>query len=113
MIFRHLLNMRSHPTWVRGLKHNFTIYKITECLVAPYVGAWIETSEDILPFLGCSSHPTWVRGLKLSKQASCMKDDGSHPTWVRGLKLVTSKALLPSSWSHPTWVRGLKHISGF
>ena len=20
MIFRHLLNMRSHPTWVRGLK---------------------------------------------------------------------------------------------
>lgn len=22
MIFRHLLNMRSHPTWVRGLKHN-------------------------------------------------------------------------------------------
>ena len=21
MIFRHLLNMRSHPTWVRGLKH--------------------------------------------------------------------------------------------
>lgn len=22
MIFRHLLNMRSHPTWVRGLKHS-------------------------------------------------------------------------------------------
>ena len=22
MIFRHLLNMRSHPTWVRGLKRN-------------------------------------------------------------------------------------------
>ena len=22
MIFRHLLNMRSHPTWVRGLKHD-------------------------------------------------------------------------------------------
>ena len=22
MIFRHLLNMRSHPTWVRGLKQN-------------------------------------------------------------------------------------------
>ena len=42
MIFRHLLNMRSHPTWVRGLK---------------------------LPLLACykayfESHPTWVRGLK-------------------------------------------------
>ena len=23
MIFRHLLNMRSHPTWVRGLKHKY------------------------------------------------------------------------------------------
>ena len=44
MIFRHLLNMRSHPTWVRGLK-----------LLALY--------------LRCSlyvSHPTWVRGLKLT-----------------------------------------------
>ena len=43
MIFRHLLNMRSHPTWVRGLKH---------------------VVDDAL----CDSlwsHPTWVRGLKL------------------------------------------------
>ena len=24
MIFRHLLNMRSHPTWVRGLKQKVT-----------------------------------------------------------------------------------------
>ena len=42
MIFRHLLNMRSHPTWVRGLKPTFN-------------------HEDIRQFL---SHPTWVRGLK-------------------------------------------------
>ena len=42
MIFRHLLNMRSHPTWVRGLKH---------CNLAKKQAAqW--------------SHPTWVRGLK-------------------------------------------------
>ena len=42
MIFRHLLNMRSHPTWVRGLKqtNNYGGY----CIVM--------------------SHPTWVRGLK-------------------------------------------------
>ena len=65
MIFRHLLNMRSHPTWVRGLKHwlhNEVFYAIGRTLrgcvdwnvqdqgrrrnplVAPYVGAWIETS---------------------------------------------------------------------
>ena len=42
MIFRHLLNMRSHPTWVRGLKLGY--------LTADCVRAW--------------SHPTWVRGLK-------------------------------------------------
>ena len=42
MIFRHLLNMRSHPTWVRGLKLRFSMYTI----------------------YGVKSHPTWVRGLK-------------------------------------------------
>ena len=44
MIFRHLLNMRSHPTWVRGLKHDEIIVEANETQVAPYVGAWIETS---------------------------------------------------------------------
>ena len=43
MIFRHLLNMRSHPTWVRGLKRS----------------RWCVCAAPAL------SHPTWVRGLKL------------------------------------------------
>ena len=42
MIFRHLLNMRSHPTWVRGLKQSGNIARAIIYL----------------------SHPTWVRGLK-------------------------------------------------
>ena len=42
MIFRHLLNMRSHPMWVRGLKLNRSI------------PTW---DND-------KSHPMWVRGLK-------------------------------------------------
>ena len=45
MIFRHLLNMRSHPTWVRGLKPNTITRHKTETIVAPYVGAWIETDN--------------------------------------------------------------------
>ena len=66
MIFRHLLNMRSHPTWVRGLKqlkqgHRVHLYK-----VAPYVGAWIETQRSQGLRGQTRSHPTWVRGLKLS-----------------------------------------------
>ena len=44
MIFRHLLNMRSHPTWVRGLKLDF-VTRVTRYK---------------------ASHPTWVRGLKLT-----------------------------------------------
>ena len=43
MIFRHLLNMRSHPTWVRGLKLHVVSQEQTSA----------------------TSHPTWVRGLKL------------------------------------------------
>ena len=45
MIFRHLLNMRSHPTWVRGLKQEIKEPLPTLINVAPYVGAWIETAR--------------------------------------------------------------------
>ena len=48
MIFRHLLNMRSHPTWVRGLK-------LVKANTFTSIGA---------------SHPTWVRGLKQISSAS-------------------------------------------
>ena len=43
LIFSLLLNMQSHPTWVRGLK---LLHKLIEMLDG-------------------MSHPTWVRGLKL------------------------------------------------
>ena len=33
----------SHPTWVRGLKHYVYQRTIIVKIVAPYVGAWIET----------------------------------------------------------------------
>ena len=54
----------SHPTWVRGLKQK--IFGITNSgiVVAPYVGAWIETYFFVLSCLSTWSHPTWVRGLK-------------------------------------------------
>ena len=66
MIFRHLLNMRSHPTWVRGLKLFYTSHSLTKVL----------------------SHPTWVRGLKLQRKKQKLNKSESHPTWVRGLKLI-------------------------
>ena len=58
-------------------------------LVAPYVGAWIETYNGIdLPFQHLS-HPMWVRGLKRLRVLLLAMTLKSHPMWVRGLKPVT------------------------
>ena len=40
-------------------------------LVAPYVGAWIETFSGTTLLTIASSHPTWVRGLKPSLLSKC------------------------------------------
>ena len=87
MIFRHLLNMRSHPTWVRGLKQQSS-KKLRNGLVAPYVGAWIETRYTLDKEENLESHPTWVRGLKHFVYPCLQVQVWSHPTWVRGLKLI-------------------------
>ena len=42
---------------------------ILSALVAPYVGAWIETRGIGIGSNLVESHPTWVRGLKLLKTA--------------------------------------------
>ena len=34
---------KSHPMWVRGLKHHHVPKNYFQYVVAPYVGAWIET----------------------------------------------------------------------
>ena len=56
--------MRSHPMWVRGLKHHVKNGYSPIRQVAPYVGAWIETDESIGVMNLIPSHPMWVRGLK-------------------------------------------------
>ena len=56
-------------------------------LVAPYVGAWIETEFDALGYeVTPRSHPMWVRGLKLYQCPILASLVLSHPMWVRGLK---------------------------
>ena len=51
----------SHPTWVRGLKHQYRLWDIfVGVRVAPYVGAWIETAQtsasrtplSVAPYVG-------------------------------------------------------------
>ena len=38
--------------------------------VAPYVGAWIETLTARPQVISGQSHPMWVRGLKLTGQST-------------------------------------------
>ena len=50
---------------MRGLKHTALLRRQQASQVAPYVGAWIETSISAFVRPIKWSHPTWVRGLKL------------------------------------------------
>ena len=77
----------SHPVWVRGLKHCKVVFAITSVVVAPRVGAWIETVVETPSTLDNTSHPVWVRGLKLLVLYPAASVLTSHPVWVRGLKL--------------------------
>ena len=61
--FNKLKNM-SHPMWVRGLKLILLRLFTLLALVAPYVGAWIETATALRTLADIRSHPMWVRGLK-------------------------------------------------
>ena len=38
---------RSHPAWVRGLKHKVQKCRYISYIVAPRVGAWIETQRKV------------------------------------------------------------------
>ena len=55
--------------------------------VAPYVGAWIETISPRAPLSACGVAPyvgAWIE--TLTKISVSYVFSTSHPTWVRGLK---------------------------
>ena len=80
---------KSHPLWVRGLKHNPLILHYVLNHVAPFVGAWIETVRllffctltIVAPFVGA-----WIETSSVHRDAHAGQ---SHPLWVRGLKPTT------------------------
>ena len=55
-------------------------------LVAPYVGAWIETVSARRWGRAWQSLPTWERGLKPYLRSYTSRVPMSLPTWERGLK---------------------------
>ena len=99
-------------------------------LVAPRVGAWIETRGTAAGPKRAASHPVWVRGLKhtnvdddtqpglvalrvgawieTTDLVHSTRNSLSHPVWVRGLKRTALRPISRSEMSHPVWVRGLK-----
>ena len=105
---RVLYGIVSHPVWVRGLKLCCLVLVAKVRLVAPRVGAWIETTIRNGLVNASESHPVWVRGLKLYLFLLLLPLIMSHPVWVRGLKLLGTRFISSRTASHPVWVRGLK-----
>ena len=99
---------RSHPTWVRGLKHEKIVNCRADYLVAPYVGAWIETINPLLVHLSGIVAPYVGAWIETLHEVIIKRLAKSHPTWVRGLKLFENNGHTRWVQSHPTWVRGLK-----
>ena len=93
--------------WVRGLKQLYC-YLVVCLLVAPRVGAWIETCfEGVLvpPYSVAPRVGAWIETLVV---ISWPRAFVSHPVWVRGLKQTLENSKRVEMTSHPVWVRGLK-----
>ena len=80
-----LRQMSSHPTWVRGLKHN--IYDVGEDgnRVAPYVGAWIETRLGRCPPVMYSVAPyvgAWIETQRISQKATISQVAPYVGAWI-------------------------------
>ena len=124
--------MRSHPSWVCGLKHRHCTSKHTSIKSHPswVCGLKLSLSHKHSRFSrhtlrGCvdwnlckrsakfpwlTSHPSWVCGLKLNGMKSHNIRVLSHPSWVCGLKQTNHIQGSRSNKSHPSWVCGLKQF---
>ena len=75
---------------MRGLKH--LVFRNDDSdLVAPLVGAWIETRNGRIPQAVCKVAPlvgAWIETILCASESPLYK---SHPSWVRGLKQQIKK----------------------
>ena len=132
MIFSHLLNMQSHPSWVCGLKlHRWVartakrqshpswvcglklpeVYLLKSAyFVTPFVGVWIETLYlrwilsvcNVTPFVG-----VWIETRVFVKTYSISLVTPFVGVWIETNWRI---ACLIIWQSHPSWVCGLKQI---
>ena len=79
--------------WVRGLKQTFATKPFQVRLVAPRVGAWIETKTIKAARFGLLSHPVWVRGLKHAQDGTRLYLHQVAPrvgAWIETANCLTS-----------------------
>ena len=77
-------------------------------MVAPHVGAWIETMELPIQSLFTASPPTWGRGLKLLLRKVSLKPINVAPHVGAWIETTVTNTNLDAAESPPTWGRGLK-----
>ena len=67
-------------------------YHYQKKLVAPYVGAWIETGLGQIYLQGQLVAPYVGAWIETGMSGGDRQKTGSHPTWVRGLKPLVGRA---------------------
>ena len=83
--------IKSHPMWVRGLKLKSRIKEYSEVMVAPHVGAWIETLIGYTIYrLGCFVAPhvgAWIE-TRLLSDSGCKTRVAPHVgAWIETISL--------------------------
>ena len=95
--------------WARGLKHTVELGNV-EAIVAPHVGAWIETAVLGTFAEFALSRPMWARGLKLNLWFAELEEHPVAPhvgAWIETVLYPTNTHMM---LSRPMWARGLKHF---
>ena len=121
----------SHPSWVRGLKPISLCLSLIRLVVAPLVGAWIETHKleydkahatKVAPLVGawietrvrqqytneCIVAPlvgAWIETQLLSVRPSLCYVAPLVGAWI---ETSIHDDIFELKTSHPSWVRGLK-----
>ena len=104
----HLRRVVAPPVgaWIETLEKQKQDNKLDD--VAPPVGAWIETECVAAETSASVSHPPWVRGLKLEELDLKVFWLYVAPPVGAWIETSSYEILWWATKSHPPWVRGLK-----
>ena len=120
----------SHPVWVRGLKLAGRGRFGRHGIVAPRVGAWIETPSCITCFIGTAVAPrvgAWIETISMRRNACHLHVAPRVGAWIETnirhekpkllhvaprvgawIETISMRRNACHLQSHPVWVRGLK-----